>query len=64
MWRTLVAYTQAPSEGVLKLVSHFIVPPVVPPTTVVLFTTLFLLQTLVFALPVWMLMKRFPGQPK
>jgi hypothetical protein len=60
--RTVVAYTQAPGAGALRLVNHFIVPPVTPLITVSLFTLLFLLQTLVFALPVWMLMKRFSGE--
>jgi hypothetical protein len=53
--RTLVEWTQAPSWAVSKLVYDFIVPPVPPTTVIAVLTVLFLMQTAILALPVWLL---------
>ena len=55
---TLVEYTQAPSLAVLRLAYHFIVPPVPRATATAVFTMLFFMQTSLFALPAWLLMRR------
>jgi hypothetical protein len=58
IWRTVVGYTQAPSEAVLRLID--LTPTAVAPTDVtVIFVIVFLVQTAVFALPVWMLISLF-----
>jgi hypothetical protein len=61
--RTLVEWTQAPSWEVSKLVYHFIVPPVPLATVIAVLTVLFLMQTAILALPVWLLMRRWPESP-
>jgi hypothetical protein len=60
IWRTVVGYTQAPSGAVLRLINHFIPSPVGSTGVAVIFTIIFLIQTTVFALPVWVLIRRFP----
>jgi hypothetical protein len=61
---TLVEYTQAPSVAVLRLAYHFIVPPVPRATATAVFTVLFFMQTSILALPAWLLMRRWPENPK
>jgi hypothetical protein len=55
IWRTVVGYTQAPSEALLRLIDHFTATPVAHKDVTVIFVIVFLVQTTVFALPVWML---------
>jgi len=59
IWRTVVGYTQAPSEAVLRLIDRFTATPVAPTAVTVIFVIAFLAQTTVFALPVWMLISAF-----
>jgi hypothetical protein len=59
IWRTVVGYTQAPSEALLRLIDHFTATPVAPTDVTVIFVIVFLVQTTVFALPVWMLISAF-----
>jgi hypothetical protein len=62
VWRTVVGCTQAPSEAVLKLIDHFTATPLAPTDVTVIFVIVFLVQTIVFALPVWMLISVFRNQ--
>jgi hypothetical protein len=59
IWRTVVGYTQSPSGAVLLLINHFVAPPVGSTGAAVIFAITFLIQAMVFALPVWMLIRRF-----
>jgi hypothetical protein len=59
IWGTIVGYTQAPSEAVLRLIDRFTSAPVAPTDVTVIFVIVFLVQTAVFALPVWILISAF-----
>jgi hypothetical protein len=57
--RPIVAYTQAPSDLVLRLAAHyFLLSPAAVP---LIFAIAFLAQTALFALPIWRLLRRIPG---
>ena len=58
-WRTVVGYTQAPSALIFRVVDRLPLPLGSTSVTLI-FAIAFLAQTAVFALPVWMLLKRFP----
>jgi hypothetical protein len=59
IWPTVVGYTQAPSEALLRLIDRFTATSVKPTDVTVMFTIIFLVQTIVFSLPVWMLISGF-----
>jgi hypothetical protein len=59
IWQTVVGYTQAPSEALLRLIDHFTATPAKSTDVTVIFVIVFLAQTAVFALPVWMLTSAF-----
>jgi hypothetical protein len=56
--RSIAAYTQAPGELILRLAAHFfwLGAADVP----VIFTIIFLVQTVLFALPIWGLLRLIP----
>jgi hypothetical protein len=56
--QNIAAYTQAPGESMLRLVAHFfqLGPAAVP----LIFTIIFLAQTALFALPIWILLRLIP----
>jgi hypothetical protein len=56
--RSIAAYTQAPGDSMLRLVAHFF--PLGPAAVPLVFTTIFLAQTALFALPVWILLRLIP----
>lgn len=55
MLRNIVAYTQAPGDSMLRLVGHFF--PLGPTTVPIVFTVVFLVQTVFLGLPIWILLK-------
>ena|SRR5581483_287525 len=58
-WQTVAEYTQAPSALILDFVGRLRLPFGSNGVTLV-FAIAFIAQTGVFALPVWMVLKRFP----
>lgn len=53
--RSIVGYTQAPGDSILRLVAHFFV--IDSATLPIVFTVVFLAQTLCLALPIWILLR-------
>ena len=56
--RNVVAYTQTPSDSILRLVAHFV--PLGSANVPLVCTIVFLAQTALFALPIWILLRLIP----
>jgi hypothetical protein len=56
--RNVLAYTQSPSDSILRLVAHFV--PLSSANVPLIFTATFLAQTALFTLPIWILLRLIP----
>jgi hypothetical protein len=56
--RNVVAYTQTPSDTILRLVAHFV--PLGSANVPLICSIIFLAQTALFALPIWILLRLIP----
>lgn len=58
-WRTIAEYTQAPGALICGLLGRLPLPRG-SSSAILIFAIAFLVETTVFGLPVWMLLKRVP----